>query len=90
MAHAAYWTGHELRPYPRVELDLDALVEHAKQLVPACGRDSQDQMTSQPNKVLARQLGLNLVELPGGHLGFMASPTEFAKELMNALGGGSL
>jgi len=91
MANAAYWMEHELRQYPRVELDLDALAAHARQLVPACGRDSQeDQMTSQPNKVLARQLGLNLVELPGGHLGFMASPTEFAKELMNALGGGSL
>jgi acetyltransferase/esterase len=89
MANAAYWMEHELRQYPRVELDLDALAAHARQLVPACGRDSQDQMTSQPNKVLARQLGLNLVELPGGHLGFMASPTEFAKELMNALGGGS-
>ena len=91
MANAAYWMEHELRQYPRVELDLDALAAHARQLVPACGRDSQeDQMTSQPNKVLARQLGLNLVELPGGHLGFMASPALFAKEFMDALGGGSL
>jgi pimeloyl-ACP methyl ester carboxylesterase len=85
MANAVYWMEHELRQYPRVELDLDALAAHASQLVPACGRDSQDQMTSQPNKILARQLGLNLVELPGGHLGFMASPAEFAKELMDSL-----
>jgi acetyltransferase/esterase len=85
MKNAAYWMEHELRQYPRVELDLDAFAAHARQLVPACGRDSQDQMTYQPNKVLARQLGLDIVDLPGGHLGFMSSPTERAKELMKAL-----
>ncbi len=90
MANAAYWMEHELRQYPRVELDLDALAAHASQLVLVCGRDSQDQMTSQPNKVLASVLGLNLVDLPGGHLSFMASPALFAKEFMGALGGGSL
>ena len=85
MANAAYWMEHELRQYPRVELDLAALAALAERIVPACGRDSHDQMTSLPNKVLARQLGLDFVDLPGGHLGFMSSPTEFAKEFMNAL-----
>jgi len=89
MANAAYWMEHEVRQYPRVELDLDALAAHARQLVLVGGRDSRDQMTYQPNKVLARQLGLNLIDVPGGHLGFMASPAEFAKELRDALGGGS-
>jgi hypothetical protein len=78
-------TEEELRQYPRVELDLGALSAHARQFVPACGLDSQDQMTCQPNKVLASALGLNLIDLPGGHLGFMASPAEFALALMDAL-----
>ena len=47
-------------------------------------------MTYQPNRVLARQLGREIVDLPGGHLGFLSHPAEFAKALMNALGGGSL
>ncbi len=85
MTNAAYWMEHELRQYPRFELDLDALAAHTRRLMLACGRDSQNQMTCQPNKVLARRLGLDIVDLPGGHLGFMFSPTEFAKELMNAL-----
>ncbi len=85
MTNAAYWMEHELRQYPRVELDLDTLAGHASQLVLVCGCDSQDQMTYQPNKVLASVLGLNLVDLPGGHLGFMASPALFAKEFMDAL-----
>jgi len=51
----------------------------------AGGRDAQDQLPYQPNKVLARQLGLDIVDFPGGHLGFVSSPAEFAKELMDAL-----
>jgi hypothetical protein len=85
MANAAYWMEHELRQYPRVELDLDVLAAHARQLVLACGHDSRDQLTYQPNRVLARQLGREIVDFPGGHLGFLSYPALFAKELMNAL-----
>jgi acetyltransferase/esterase len=85
MANAAYWMEHELRQYPRVELDLNALAAHASQLVLAGGYESQDQMTYQPNKVLAGQLGLDLVDLPGGHLGFMAYPISFAQAFIDAL-----
>jgi hypothetical protein len=46
-------------------------------------------MTYQPGKILAEKLGLALLDLPGGHLGFLASPAEFARELLNALGCGS-
>jgi hypothetical protein len=34
---------------------------------------------------LARKLGRDLVELPGGHLGFVTQPTQFARELVRAL-----
>ncbi len=90
LSNAKYWMEHELRQYPRVELDLAALAAHAERIVLAGGRDSQVQMTYQPNKVLAQKLGLGILDLPGGHLGFVSHPAEFAKELMNALSGGSL
>lgn len=85
MANATYWMEHELRQYPRVELDLDALATHERQVVLAGGRNSQDQMTYQPNKILAQKLGLDLFDMPGGHLGFMTSPAEFARELIDTL-----
>ncbi len=84
-SNTRYWMEHELRQYPRVELDLAAQAAHAERIVPACGRDSQNQLPSQPNQVLAGQLGLDVVDFPGGHLGFLASPAEFAKALMDAL-----
>jgi ubiquinone/menaquinone biosynthesis C-methylase UbiE/pimeloyl-ACP methyl ester carboxylesterase len=89
-SNAGYWMEHELRQYPRIELDLVVLAAHARQILLVGGRDAQDKVSYQSSKALARQLGLNIVDLPGGHLGFMTSPAEFAKELMNALGGGSL
>ena len=84
-ANAAYWMEHELRQYPRVELDLAVLAAHARQILLVGGRDAQDKVSYQSNKALARQLGLDLVDVPGGHVGFMAYPTEFAVALIAAL-----
>ncbi len=85
LSNATYWMEHELRQYPRVELDLAALAANAERILLACGRDSQNQMTSQPNRVLARQLGREIVTFPGGHLGFLSSPSKFASELLTVL-----
>jgi pimeloyl-ACP methyl ester carboxylesterase len=85
LSNVTYWMEHELRQYPRVALDLAALEAAAERIVLVGGRDSQDQVPYQSTRVLARQLGLEMVDLPGGHLGFMASPAAFAQELMIAL-----
>src|SRR5712692_10623584 len=46
LPNVTYWLEHELRQYPRVELDLAALATHAERIVLASGRDSRDHMTS--------------------------------------------
>ncbi len=84
-ANAAYWMEHELRQYPRIELDLTVLAAHARQILLVGGRDAQDKVSYQSSKALARQLGLNIVDLPGGHIGFVTSPAEFAAALIDAL-----
>lgn len=72
---------HEVRQYPRVEFDLTVLRAHAKQIVLAGGCDSNAQMTYQPNRVLAQQLGSDVVDSPGGHLGFLPYTAAFAAAL---------
>jgi acetyltransferase/esterase len=84
-ANAAYWMEHELRQYPRIEPDRAQLAAHARQILLVGGRDAQDKVSYQSNKALARQLGLTLVDVPGGHIGFMTSPAEFAAALIGAL-----
>jgi pimeloyl-ACP methyl ester carboxylesterase len=84
-ANAAYWFEHELRQYPAVELDLDALHAHADRIVPVGGRESHGRPAYEVNVELGRKLGRDVIELPGGHLGCVAHPAEFARELLRAL-----
>lgn len=84
-ANATYWFEHEMRQYPPVELDLDALATHADQILLAVGREARGYPAHEVNVVLARKLGRDIIELPGGHVGCMAHPAEFADELTQAL-----
>ncbi|WP_433436590.1 alpha/beta fold hydrolase [Nonomuraea sp. CA-141351] len=86
-ANAAYWFEHELRQYPPVALDLTALAAHADRIVPAAGRASQGYPCYQAAVGLARYLAKDVVELPGGHIGFVTDASRFAAELARLLAG---
>ncbi len=85
LANATYWFEHELRQYPAVELDLGALKAHAYRIVPTAGRESRGYPCYKVSAELAKKLGLYLTELPGGHVGLLTQPAEFARELVQAL-----
>lgn len=84
-ANVLYWFERELRQYTRTELDLEALAVHADRVVLAGGRDSTKQITYQPNTVLAATIGKTIVDLPGGHVGLITHPAEFARALLDVL-----
>ncbi len=84
-ANIAYWFEHELRQYPRTELDLDALTSRAGRIVLTAGRDSSGYPCHEANVELGARLGRPVVQLPGGHVGFHAHPAEFARDLVHTL-----
>jgi acetyltransferase/esterase len=84
-ANAAYWFEHELRQYPMVDLDLDALAAHADRIVLAVGSEGRGFPAHDVNRALARKLGRDVLELPGGHGAISARPTDFARDLLRAL-----
>jgi pimeloyl-ACP methyl ester carboxylesterase len=84
-ANAAYWFEHELRQYPAVDLDLDALRAHADRIAPMARRESRGHLTYEVNMELSKKLGRDLIELPGGHVGLATQPTEFAHKFVQAL-----
>lgn len=84
-ANATYWFERELRQYPAVDLDLDALTAHADRIVPVVGRESRGHPAYEVNVELGKNLGHNVIELPGGHVGYVSQPAEFATELVQAL-----
>lgn len=85
--NCAFWFEYEYGPYPVHELDLAALRRHADRLVLAVGRRSREegQLASRPNLVLARELGLDPLEVPGGHLGYLEDPVGFAAAVEDAV-----
>jgi pimeloyl-ACP methyl ester carboxylesterase len=84
-ANATYWFEHELRQYPAADLDLDAIKAHPDRIVPMAGQESRGYPTYEVNVELAKKLGRDLIELPGGHIGFVTQHAEFARELVQAL-----
>lgn len=85
VANARYWFEHELRQYPRADLDIDALRARASHIIPMAGRMSHGYPCYQVAAVLSEKLGRDLIEMPGGHLGSVGQPAEFAREFMHAL-----
>lgn len=85
LANVAYWFEHELRQYPTVDLDLDILITHADRIVPAAGRESHGYPCREVTVALGKKLGQHIIELPGGHVGCMTQPAQFATELIQAL-----
>jgi len=85
LANATYWFEHELRQYPAVDLDLDALKAHADRIMLIAGRESRGYPTYELNVELGKKLGRELIELPGGHVGFLTQPAEFAREFLQTL-----
>jgi acetyltransferase/esterase len=85
LRNTRYWFEHELRRYPTVALALDILAMHADRLVLAAGRESRGYPSYEVIVELASRLGQRVIELPGGHVGCMTHPAQFAVELVQAL-----
>lgn len=75
------WLEHELRAYPAFLPDLAALAAVAGRLVLAGGSASREHFPYQPNLVLAERIGTRVVDFPGGHVGYVTHPVEFARAL---------
>jgi pimeloyl-ACP methyl ester carboxylesterase len=84
-ANVIYWFEHELRQYPAAALDFDALRAHADRIVPAVGWDSRGYPCYEATVALGKQLGRDVRDLPGGHVGFVAEPAAFARSLHDSL-----
>jgi pimeloyl-ACP methyl ester carboxylesterase len=72
---------HILIPFTTSEIDLTALKAASARLVPVAGIDSRGQLPYRAATALAHRLSLPLTELPGGHLGPVERPTQFAHTL---------
>jgi len=84
-ANLKFWMEHEMRQYPGVTIDVEILRENVDRLLLVGGHDGKNLMPYQPNLELAKRTGSEVLDLPGGHLGYETHSKEFAAELLAAL-----
>jgi acetyltransferase/esterase len=85
LVNTTYWFERELREYPAFPLDLGALARSAGRIVPAVGRESGGYPGHEATVQLARKLRRAPVTVPGGHLGYLSQPANFARRLIEIL-----
>ncbi len=78
---------HILIPFATSEVDLAAIGATGSRLVPVAGIDSRGYLPYRAAAALATGLGLPLNEFPGGHLGPIERPVQFASALRAVLEG---
>ncbi|WP_406333838.1 alpha/beta fold hydrolase [Streptomyces sp. NBC_00203] len=76
---------HVLRPFATHTPDADTLKRLSSRLALGAGHDSRHQLPHRTAVLLAELSGADLVEFPGGHLGCLEHPVEFADLLARTL-----
>lgn len=82
----ASWFEHEIRNYPGWQPDIQALKSLSDRLLLANGTTSEGTFPYKPNLHLAAQIGVDIAPMPGGHVGYVTHPFEFAAALGELLG----
>jgi pimeloyl-ACP methyl ester carboxylesterase len=83
--NTGFFLEHELRQFTSYLPDVPALHAVADRIVLAGGVDSDGYLPYRPGSALADRLGAEVVRMPGGHLGYMTDPVEFAATLREVL-----
>lgn len=84
-ANATYWFERELRQYTSAEFDITVLRRAAARIIPAAGRACAGYPNHTVSRQLAQALGRELLELPGGHVGYVTDTDGFATTLLERL-----
>lgn len=84
-ANAIYWFERELREYTSAPVDAEALRPCADRIIPAVGRECRDYPNYQVSLRLGRLLNRDVMEMPGGHVGFVTHCEAFADTLLTRL-----
>jgi pimeloyl-ACP methyl ester carboxylesterase len=84
-ANMGFLLTHDLPAVRHYKPDLSALEIQRTLILPAIGRNSGAIVPRHSALALAERLGLQAVEFPGGHTGYVLRPREFASRLRQVL-----
>jgi clorobiocin biosynthesis protein CloN7 len=85
LATSERFFAHGLLPIALYQPDIAALQAAPTRVVAASGTTSRGQFAQRTAAAFADRLGTQLVTFPGGHVGFISDPTDFAAILRRTL-----
>lgn len=80
-----FWFDHELPFYPYTRWITADFKPFREKMLPAVGLASRGYFTELANLQLSKDLGLEILAVPSGHLGYAFCPQQFAETLTKAL-----
>jgi len=80
-----YWFTYELRQYPSTDFDTEKIEASKDKIIFCVGKDSIETMPAWPVTTLASTFGTDVLYVPGGHLGYLLHPGDFAADLISGI-----
>ncbi|MBF7018074.1 alpha/beta hydrolase [Staphylococcus durrellii] len=78
-----FWIEYEIRQYTHSDIKLSDLIQYKDKIVLFNGTDSKGSFPQDVNFYINEQTNINLLDIPGGHLGYVQKPDGFAEVLLN-------
>lgn len=76
-----FWANYEIRQYTHSDITLEDLSKHKDIVTLLNGTDSVGSFPQEVNFYIEEQTGIKIVDIPGGHLGYVQKPEGFADTL---------
>lgn len=78
-----FWVEYEIRQYTHSNITLSDLAQYKDRVVLFNGTDSKSSFPQDVNFYINEQTAIKLLDIPGGHLGYVQKPDGFAEVLLN-------
>lgn len=78
-----FWVEYEIRQYTHSNITLSDLAQYKDRVVLFNGTDSKGSFPQDVNFYINEQTAIKLLDIPGGHLGYVQKPDGFAEVLLN-------
>lgn len=76
------WFEYEMRQYTSSDIGIEDLKPYADKITLLNGEASKGSFPQEVNDYIAKQLNIRIIEIPGGHLGYVQDPEGFSHVLL--------
>lgn len=81
-----FWSEFEIRQYTHSDITLDDFTKYSDKITLLNGTDSRGSFPQDVNFYINKETDIPIVDIPGGHLGYIQKPEGFADVLLNMWG----